>query len=110
MNVAVLSRCAPHSLCLTAHPHFNRPLHPPPAHRNDTVKFLHLIRPFMVFIPEISNPERKVSYPCLSVLPTLTPPVYMMFACHSPEQRLARLPFPVLHPVPQPRVAAVLPH
>jgi len=26
------------------------------------VKFLHLIRPFMVFIPEIQNPERKIQF------------------------------------------------
>lgn len=34
------------------------------------VKFLHLIRPFMVFIPEISNPERKVRCACLGRLCT----------------------------------------
>mmetsp|Transcript_8566 Transcript_8566/g.22080 ORF Transcript_8566/g.22080 Transcript_8566/m.22080 type:complete len:477 (+) Transcript_8566:44-1474(+) len=26
------------------------------------VKFLHIIRPFMVFIPEITNPERKIQF------------------------------------------------
>ena len=54
---------------IPAFPLFRTLAAPPLSHtRRPTthcaVKFLHLIRPFMVFIPEIQNPERKVNPLC----------------------------------------------